>query len=465
MSYSTFFFREGYTSEEIYERIYAEDFIEVFKQYSLPDEEINKTNCYIGISQAFQGDKDAIDRQLRIAFEQVGRKGDKLHVKLFKINNILEDLSEELKTSIQSLVDDETNIREKDSLSSGLENDIYLVDVNFNENLYIDMKFRFDFERVEHDPIPTIRVRSNYIELRYYFKQGIVAVHNPSGNQKSVKNILSILYLLCFQHGMNYDEVNFDEAQLIMIQLRLKGEVSSPKLRSADDLRIGVYGVNEINYQQPIVRRVEEEHSLKIYELSSVCVIEGHECLLRITEEGKINIDRFVTPVVLDSIISNMHWVIELKDFYLDFETQLDKIYKKKQPGSLVSFRQNKIKSVRKKIYDLINVYKEEGAATLKEPNLIATIVLNIGHFLCKDKLVEKIFSEDYADYTTEEYEEIVGYYVDYLTIEIRLNRSESSKIAPKVVSVIRYLLDNSKGDSIELIDKFNSIKEEEAIC
>ncbi|EFV74615.1 hypothetical protein MKY20_24380 [Cytobacillus sp. FSL W8-0315] len=73
---------------------------------------------------------------------------------------------------------------------------------------------------------------------------------------------------------MNYEEVTFDEAQLIMIQLRLKGEVSSPKLRSADDLRIGVYGVNEINYQQPIVKQDEEEHSLKIYELSSDCVIE-----------------------------------------------------------------------------------------------------------------------------------------------------------------------------------------------
>lgn len=327
------------------------------------------------------------------------------------------------------------------------------------------MKFRFDFERIEHEPIPTRIINSNFIELRYYHKQGIVAVHNPSGNQKSVKNIISILYLLCFQHGINYDEVSFDEAQLIMIQLRLKGEVSSPKLRSADDLRIGVYGINEINYRQPIVKVVEEEHSFKIYELTSSCVIEGHQCLLRITEEGKIYIDRFVTPDVLDSIISNMHWVIELKDFYTDFYLQLDKIYKKKQPGSYVSLRQNKIKSLRKKFYELINVYKEEGASTLKEPNLIATIVLNIGHFLCKGKLVEAVYKDDYSQYSLEGYDEIVNYFVDYLTIEVRLNKSESITIAPKVVKVIHHLLEQSKGNSIELIDKYNSITEEARVC
>lgn len=97
MSDSTFFFREDYTFEEIYERIYAEDFIEVFKGYVLPDQEINKTNCYLGLSHALQGNKDAIDRQLRLAFQDVGRKGDKLHIKLYKINNILEEVSEELR--------------------------------------------------------------------------------------------------------------------------------------------------------------------------------------------------------------------------------------------------------------------------------------------------------------------------------------------------------------------------------
>jgi len=462
---STFFFREEYTSEEIFDRIYAENFIEFFKHYVLPDKEINKSNCYIGLAHTFQGDKDAIDSQLRIAFEEVGRKGDKLHVKLYKINNNIEEISAELKAKIHELISEKVNIKEIDSLSAGLENDIFLTNVHFNENLYIDMKFRFDIERIEHDPIPSIRVCSNFIELRYYHKQGIVAVHNPSNNQKGVKNILSIVYLLFFQHGMNYDEVSFDEAQLIMIQLRLKGEVSSPKLRSTDNLRIGVYGVNEINYQQPIVKRVEEENSLKIYELSSLCLIEGHECSLRITEEGKINIDRFVTPVVLDSIISNLHWVIELKDFYIDFDSQLDKIYKRKQPGSLVSSRQNKIKSIRKKFYDLINVYREEGATTLKEPNLIATIVLNIGHFLCKDKLVDELYKDDFSEYNLEGNEEIVGYYADFLTIEERLNRSESNTTAPRLVRVIHYLLEQSKGNSIELIDMFNSLKEEETVC
>lgn len=464
MSESTFFFRKDYTSEEIFERIYADDFIEVFGSYVLPNEEINKKNCAIGLSRRLQENKDAIDRELRSAFEAVGRKGDKLHVKLYKINDIMEEISDQLKASIHELISEEINIKEKDSLSAGLENDIYLIDVNFNENLYIDMKFRIETEMIEHDPVPTIRVRSNYIELRYFHKQGIVAVHSPSSNQKGVRNILSILYLLCFQHGMNYEEVKFDEAQLIMIQLRLKGEVSSPKLRSADDLRIGVYGINEINYQRPIVKQVEEEHSLKIYELSSDCVIEGYRCLLRITEDGKINIDRYVEPVVLDSIISNMHWVIELKDFYIDFDSQLDKLYKRKQPGSLVSARQNKIKSVRSKFLNFIDVHKESITA-LKEPNLIATIVLNIGHFLCTNKLVESLYKDDYSELTIEGFEELVVYYVDFLTIEMKFNRSESISIAPKVVRVLHYLLEQSKGRPIELIDKFNSIKEEATVC
>ncbi|EFV74614.1 hypothetical protein MKY20_24385 [Cytobacillus sp. FSL W8-0315] len=158
-----------------------------------------------------------------------------------------------------------------------------------------------------------------------------------------------------------------------------------------------------------------------------------------------------------------MHWVIELRDFYIDFDSQMDKLYKKKQPGSLVSSRKNKIKSLRRKFFEFINVYKESVTA-LKEPNLIATIVLNIGHFLCKDRLVEDLYKEDYSELAIEGFDDLVSYYADFLTIEMRLNRSESDKLAPKVVRVLHYLLEKSKGKPIELIDKFNSIKEEASV-
>ncbi|WP_228552701.1 hypothetical protein, partial [Paenibacillus polymyxa] len=83
------------------------------------------------------------------------------------------------------------------------------------------------------------------------------------------------LHLLFHFQNPNIKEVVFDEAQLLMIQLKLNGQVSSPRLKSDGDLRVEIHGLNDMNYGDPLVQAVNNHGKSRIYELSSVCTVAG----------------------------------------------------------------------------------------------------------------------------------------------------------------------------------------------
>ncbi|OQP18485.1 hypothetical protein B2I20_18935, partial [Bacillus stratosphericus] len=105
MASKTFFFRESYSIKEMEERIFAEDFIKVFKEYAAyvsdgedEDPEINKRNCYRGLLAACTGDESKLIREMKKCFNAYGRKGDRLNVKLF----VLEDFNFTLLDDIEN---------------------------------------------------------------------------------------------------------------------------------------------------------------------------------------------------------------------------------------------------------------------------------------------------------------------------------------------------------------------------
>ncbi|WHY65366.1 hypothetical protein [Neobacillus sp. SuZ13] len=463
MSEKTFFFRKDYTLKEMYDRIYAENFVNHFKRYASSfseganQNEINKNNCYLGLFETNNYDQSQVYSQIKPVFDQEGRKGDKLNVKLFRIPPFSDDLSQ-IKDRIEEIKGNNRNIKEIDSLSCGIKYDLFLTDLNFN-NASLDFKFKIETSTIVHEPFPSRQTNATWIETRFYYKSGIIAVHNPDGTFSQSKDILSVIHLLFHQHSLKIEEIHFDEAQLIMIQLKLKGEVSNPKFKSDDDLRIDIYGLNEMNYQRPVVQLVQSDQSLRVYELSTIFVIEGHRFRLRLTEEGRIQVETYVIPKVLDRIIYDIEWVVISEKFYKSLEDQVLDIYKRKMRAPLRSQLQGKVKEVINDLTLLLEENKTKGMND-REKRLVSTIMLNVGHFLC-DSEIDKYISEDVNEYTTEKYPNLLSYFSAYMTIFKTMNKMQSDELAAKVVKLLQHLCKVSTGDAVNLIEEYESLIKE----
>ncbi|MFE7816727.1 hypothetical protein ACFU1R_00860 [Priestia megaterium] len=463
MASKTFFFRKDYSIKEMEERIFAEDFIKVFKGYAAyvsdgEDEEveINKRNCYRGLIASCIGDEERLITEMKRCFNTYGRKGDRLNVKLFVLEDFNFTLLDSVKTRIDDLVNNTRNIKEIDSLSHGLNDNIFLQAIEVSSNK-IDFKYKLEQVFINTDlPIPTEEIKTIQIECRLYINTGIVAMFNPYGTATHTKNVLSIIHLLFKGHSPRFYEVNLDEAQLIMINLRLNGQVSSPKFTSTkDELRIDIYGLNEGNQENPFVKFVGDSQ-LEIYELTMTAVIHNHNCTVKLNGDGKIQIETFVTPEVLDSIILDLDWVVFTNNYYNDYNEKLNIFIKQINRGSLEALRKRKIKRIVDEFENLITTHIQR-SLIFKELKLVTTIIFNIG--------IQLIDSDNFKYISKEVFEnghEIVSHYTEisdalskYMILNKGLNKSESDKKAIYILSHLHSLIVESNGDGVKIIDSY----------
>ncbi|MEB2268119.1 hypothetical protein LAV77_25240 [Priestia megaterium] len=462
MTFRTFFFRKSYSFKEMYDRIYAEDFIRTFKGYAdyvsegNEEPELNKLNCYRGLLQACKGDSDRLNREIQSCFSKYGRLGDKLNVKLYVLENFNYTLTDEIRERINDLVQNQVNIKEQDSLSSNLKEDFYLVDVNFSKN-YLDFQFKVNQISIEHqDASPIEVVRPTFLELRLYLKTGIIALFNPEGNNGIARNSLSIVHLLFKKYRPTYFEVSIDEAQLIMINLRLKGQISSPKFLSKDELRIEIYGMNPANQENPFVKFVGDSN-LKIFELSMKCLIQGHNCTLKLNGDGKVQIETYVTPNVLDSIIVELDWAIFTKQYYVDYSSQIDQFSKEINRGMLSNQRKRKINSIEREYQSLITTNTYRGLK-FKELKLVTTVIFNICLKMIEENLIDKIDLENLDDNFEEhlkKYSNIIDFLSKNLIIKKDLSKKDADKKSELIVRQVHKYLSEADGDAVKIIDTF----------
>lgn len=462
MSSKTFFFRERYSINEMEERIFAEDFIKVFKSYAelVPDDEgnieINKRNCYRGLINANIGDDDKLFKEIDSCFRAFGRKGDKLNIKLFVLEDFNYTYNDQIRIRIEELVKHKNNIKEVNSLSLGLKDDIYLEDIKGNSNK-LDFKFRFEQVTINATTgVPFEEIKTMYIECRLYLSTGIVAVFNPNNIASHTKNTLSIIHLLFTWSSAKNHDVSLGEAQLIMINLRLNGEVSSPRFTSTqDDLRIEISGLHQGNQENPFVKFVGESH-LEIYELMMTAVIHGHNCTVKLNHDGKIQIETFVTPEVLDNIIAVLDWVIFTENYYTDYHYQLDTFIKQTTKGTLQALRTRKIKKTIENFEKLITSHIQK-FLILKELKLVTTIVFNIGIQLMDSDnykyISDKNFELDNNDVPL--YTEITDLFSKYMIFNKGLNKSNADEKALLIITYLRNLIVESNGDGVKIIDSY----------
>lgn len=464
MSGRTFFFRQNYSTKEIYDRIYAVDFIDYFREYATALEEdgtdtnfeINKNNCYAGLYQSYGSDMDQLHYHLSQAFDVFGRKGDKLNVKLFRLDpEYVFTPNEEVKKQIERIRENSTSIKDIEHLSPGLKFDLFIDEVNILEE-YVDFKFKVQTYTYILEPIPAKQVQDSFVEARFYLSSRLVAIFNSEGTSKYLKEVLKVIHLLFRPYGPVINEVSFDEAQLIMIQLKLNGQVASPKLKSEDEIRVDLYGVNEINYQNPIVKLVQETNSLRIYELTANCIVQGHRFNLRLTEEGKIQIETFVTPEVLNTIVNDIEWVIFSEKYYVELNKQVDALYKKRNPGSLQAQRVSKINGVQNTLSKLLELHKSKNMQD-REAKVVCTILLNIGHML-SDQNIPRIMNEEMNKYDASKFEDLRSYLSDYLTIFKRLNKSQAEITSVQIIKIQQHLTQVSKGDAAKMIEMYEQM-------
>lgn len=454
----TFFLRREYTTKEMYDRIYSEDFIAEFKQYALPSAEnpdvpdINKNSCYAGLFEAYRaGAEEEFHHIIETAFLQLGRRGDRLNVKLFRLNpEYRYQISADKLATVERICNQQENIRGNDQLNPGLEYDLYIADYNVSES-NLDLRFKIDIETFIHEPVPSRAITSVYCESRVYTETGIVALFINEATNKQIRDILHVIHLLFHIVNPRSSEILFDEAQLTMIQLRLNGLVSSPKYKSEDDddLRVEVHGVNEINYENPIVQLVQGQERLRMYELTANCVIEGHHFNLKLSADGKIQIESYVLPSVLDKIIQDIDWVIFTKEFYQGIQTQIEQTLRTKQRAMLAMRRQQKINLITS---DLKNMSQDFGIRTVdkRKVAVISTILFNMGLFLCEKDMENRN--------ETTRYNNLAAYYTDHLVVNKRKNRSESESKANAVVIALQGLCSNSLGDAVSLIECYQDL-------
>ncbi|MGO4732142.1 hypothetical protein [Paenibacillus sp. 2KB_22] len=462
MSSRTFFFRSEYSVKDMYERIYAPDFISVFKEYanSLDEDdtenvEANKSNCYTGLSQAYQLDIDRLHTVIRPVFDEYGRKGDRMNIKLYRSKAAPLTVTDEIRSRINSLIN--RNITEIDSFNPNLKYDLFIEEVAYRE-AYLDFKFRIEDSIIVHEPVPIREINAEYVEARYYFGSGIIALFNPNGTARQSKDLVKVIYLLFIPYDPKIEEVLLDEAQLIMIQLRLKGLVSSPRYRSDDDLRFIIHGLNEINYENPLVKSIQSNDSLTISELNTTCVVEGHRVNLKISEDGKLIIDTFVLPDVLDRIILDIEWVVLSEKYYKDMSTQIEALYKKISPAALPSHRTKRVAAIKDDLSRVVNEYRGK-PMDHREIKLVSTVIFNIGCLLNDEK---KTLPDEYLQTSSSNYSDLCAYYTNYFTVIKRMNRSKGETIARKTVQILQYLAAQSTGDAVDLIGQYEHLQKDE---
>lgn len=463
----TFFFRQSYSTKDMYERIYAEDFIREFKQFAVSGDdseenpEINKKNCFLGLFQAYPDEK-LFEKQITRVFNKYGRNGDKLNVKLFRLNSDFKyRVTDEVKGQIESIINLKESIKDKDHLSPGLQYNIFIDDFKFNE-LTADFRFKIETEVISHDPNPNRIINNIYVELRLYLSSCLLAFFTNDATSRHIKDILKIVHLLFHHHSPKFSEVEFEEAQLIMIQLRLNGMVSSPRYRSDDELRVEIHGINEINYENPVVQLVQnQDKKFRIYELCANCVVSGHRFNLRLSAEGKIQIETYVESIVLDQIIQDIDWVILSKKYYKEIDTQIDLIFRKKSPAALGAQRQQRVRAV---INDLHKLFEKNSTKKVysREIKLVTTILLNIGLFLT-EKNIDMYVNDQMPD--ASEYENLVSFFTDYFVLEHRKNRNQSILLSLRIVSLLLYLNDISSGDAVALIEQHQNLVKDDSEC
>ncbi|WP_144559680.1 hypothetical protein [Shouchella miscanthi] len=456
MSNKTFFFRDTYTIKEMTERIFAVDFISFFKGYASyspqEDSEVNKKNCYLGLVESFSGDANKIGKEIENCFKSVGRYGDKLNVKLYLLEDFINTYNE-IKSELEDIVSSYTNIKHKDSLSQGLNDNFFITDFKEADSK-LDLKFLIEQEVIDNErTVPVIDKKVSNIECRLYLNTGLVAIYNPDNQALSkINNVLSIVHLLFKKHSPRTHSVNLDEAQLIMTNLRLKGEISSPKYISDESLRVDIYGVNASNREDPVVRIVGESQ-LKIYELTVKALIKGHNCSVKIHRHGSILIDTYVLPEVLDSIIADLNWVILKEDYYIDYSIQLDKFIKKNRKAGLLSQRKKYIRKIEYDFNELINSL-EAVSFTPKEIKLTTTILFNIAVQIINNQSFD-VLKSDQITLVSNKYNDLKSMFSNYIIILCSKNKDEADTLSESLIATLHSLLLECEGDSVRVIETY----------
>ncbi|WP_410994618.1 hypothetical protein [Bacillus paranthracis] len=464
----TFFFRNNeYSIDEMIERIYADDFIEFFKGYLTEEtkQQPSKKNCLLGLGNAYPDDGEMVRSKITQAFQQIGRKGDKLSVNLFRLAEVEIDVTTSIKAEIADLITTKTNIRHRDSLSTNLEYDLFLEDVNYNQSS-VDFRFRVDKTELVTNPIPTQIIRSTFVEVRLYTATKLAAIYKLDITDTQALQILSVVSLLFKRYLPRIEKISLDEAQLIMINLKLKGLVSSPKFKSDDDLRVDIYGVGPQHQNNNIMQFIEGSSSLKMYELAIQCIIEGHACNLKLTNDGGIYIGTPVSPKVLDFIILELNWVIYNKKFYNGIEQIMIQTFKRIKP-SIIQYRLTaKIKKVEEDLKKVV----EDSKLNVQKRKLLFTILTNLGLesvVMLEEKQVLNVIKEELKDeeINIDNYGYLQSFFSDYFVSHRYKNRADADELSKCIVTLICHFYAKFKDDVVRIIEEYKIKTEEWSEC
>ncbi|MFE6134866.1 hypothetical protein [Bacillus sp. NPDC057893] len=464
----TFFFRNNeYSIDEMIERIYAENFIEFFKGYLTAEtkQQPSKKNCLLGLGNAYPDDEDTVRLKITQAFEEIGRKGDKLSVNLFRLTEVEIDVTPRIKSEIEDLITTKTNIRNRDSLSRNLEYDLFLENVNYNQSS-VDFRFRVDKTEVVTNPIPTQIIKSTFVEVRLYTATKLAAMYKLDITDTQAIQILSVVSLLFKRYTPRIEKISLDEAQLIMINLKLKGLVSSPKFKSDDDLRVDIYGVGPQHQNNNIMQFIEGSSSLKMYELAIQCIIEGHACNLKLTNDGGIYVGTPVNPKVLDFIILQLNWVIHHKKFYNDIEQIMIQTFKRIKPSILQYHLATKIKKVEEDLKKVV----EGSKLNVQKRKLLFTVLTNLGLesvMMLEDDQILNVINEELKDeeINIDNYGYLKSFFSDYFVSYRHKNRTDSDDLSKYVVILICSFYTKFKDDVVGIIEEYKIKTEEWSEC
>jgi hypothetical protein len=207
---NTFFLRDGYTPDEMRDRVHSSrintgnsDFVSVLWRFDLePDEfrNVNKEDFFLRI-QSELGDE--FDDFVEALFEQCGQEGDTFNLQLFSLPEeaSYDSLYDRIETIDGSRLDEIVDVVDEEILVDtieysenwidfGLKTAQKVKDIEPDEDLKVTIE-RIDTGEVEAEYGPEYIVKAptqDLIEARVYPADQLVAVSNGSGIKDGVQN-------------------------------------------------------------------------------------------------------------------------------------------------------------------------------------------------------------------------------------------------------------------------------------
>ncbi len=325
-------------------------------------------------------------------YEETGKKGEKLHGKLFKTKAGYSDVNESIGKYLEK--NNGKMLSEWFTLNHKPYNEIRLRDYNIvsnNEKVEsIDLLFEiYNHKYVIFDGNPSRVDTLEIFECRIYTNLGIILFSGMAKHANKVKEIVNLIpYQVRFDESdktmterIQRDILDLDltSAQLEILKEITRGNLTSKSIivNGELDLRASISSSLE-NFENSAqyIEMVGTKSSTEAIRFA--CYIKGEKVTLMLDVDGNVNTFKEVTGEIVDGLVSYIYLVDSYKSRLISIDDRVrsffhDSKYKKSQLA-----KQRKLNAINEEICLLIGEAQKLKGLAIECNDLVKSVVYNL---------------------------------------------------------------------------------------